>query len=101
MEEKKLTDEEIVKEKSKELATRDKYCIRIQQAFENIGCGCDCEDIPSILVEFEKVIKNEQKAEIERLTKERVDLIGRNAGLCYSNNQLKFFQRYTKSTPSP
>ena len=54
-------------EKSKEWAIRDEYCIRIQKAFENMGCGCDCEDIPSILVDFEKVIKSEQKAEIERL----------------------------------
>lgn len=70
-EENGLTDEEVVKEKSKEWAIRDKYCIRIQNAFKNMGCGCDCEDIPSILVEFEKVIKNEQKDEIERMTEER------------------------------
>jgi predicted nuclease with TOPRIM domain len=31
----------------------------------------------------------EQKAEIEQLTEEKQSLIGRNAGLCYSNNQLK------------
>lgn len=69
-EEKKLIDEEIAKEKSKERAIRDEYCIRIQRAFENMRCGCDCEDIPSILVDFEKVIKSEQKAEIERLTED-------------------------------
>ena len=31
----------------------------------------------------------QQKSEIERLKNERIDLIGRNAGLCSSNNRLK------------
>lgn len=41
--------------------------------------------------EFEVARKKiaEQKVEIERLNEEKLRLIGRNAGLCYSNNQLK------------
>ena len=51
--------EEMAKEKnSKQWQIRDKYCLRIQKATQYKG-DCDHEDIPSILVDYEKEIKKE------------------------------------------
>ena len=51
--------EEMAKEKTnKQWQIRDKYCLRIQKATQYKG-DCDHEDIPSILVDYEKEIKKE------------------------------------------
>ena len=57
MKEKQL--EEMAKEKnSKQWQRRDEYCLRIQKATQYKG-DCDHEDVPSILVDYEKEIKKE------------------------------------------
>ena len=51
--------EEMAKEKnSKQWQIRDKYCLRIQKAMQYKG-NDDHEDVPSILVDYEKEIKKE------------------------------------------
>ena len=51
--------EEMAKEKnSKQWQIRDEYCLRIQKATQYKG-DCDHEDVPSILVDYEKEIKKE------------------------------------------
>lgn len=51
--------EETAKEKnSKQWQRRDEYCLRIQKATQYKG-DCDHEDVPSILVDYEKEIKKE------------------------------------------
>ena len=51
--------EEMAKEKTnKQWQIRDKYCLRIQKATQYKG-DCDHEDVPSILVDYEKEIKKE------------------------------------------
>lgn len=51
--------EEMAEEKnSKQWQIRDKYCLRIQKATQYKG-DCDYEDVPSILVDYEKEIKKE------------------------------------------
>lgn len=63
-------EENICVNETKESKRRAEYCIRIQKAFENMGKNDgDCEDIPSILVDFEEKIKEEQKAAMEWLMK--------------------------------
>lgn len=54
---------------------RDNYCIRIQNALNYKG-NCDHEDLPSILVAFEKEIKNELLPEnAVVLTKEEYKMV--------------------------
>jgi hypothetical protein len=51
--------EEMAKEKiSKQWQRRDEYCLRIQKATQYKG-DCDHEDVPSILVDYEKEIEKE------------------------------------------
>lgn len=51
--------EEMEKETSnKQWQRRDEYCLRIQKAMQYKG-NCDHEDVPSILVDYEKEIKKE------------------------------------------
>ena len=44
--------------KDKQWQRRENYCLRIQKALQYKGTN-DNEDVPSILVDFEKEIKNE------------------------------------------
>ena len=60
------------------ISKQDSFCIRIQESFKNMNCSNDCEDISSILAEFEEYVKSDQQAEIERLTRELDDTISMN-----------------------
>lgn len=53
-----MKDKEMIEEIDKQRERRINYCVRIQEAFDYKG-NYDHEDIPSILVDFEKEIKNE------------------------------------------
>lgn len=118
MEEKKLTDEEVIK--GLECCSKgccDKSCFGSEMSgiteCTNILTKNALDLIHSLqgkVAEYERKLAdgeicsmdyhNEQmgvlnceieeyKAQIERLKNERIDLIGRNAGLCSSNNRLK------------
>lgn len=75
-----MTEQEQIKEIDKQSERRINYCVRIQEAFNYKG-NYDHEDIPSILVDFEREIKNdilpedsvvlsrEEKQEYENLVK--------------------------------
>lgn len=60
------------------ISKQDSFCIRIQESFKNMNYSNDCEDISSILAEFEEYVKSDQQAEIERLTEENKKLINLN-----------------------
>lgn len=53
-----MTKQEQIKEIDKYSERRINYCVRIQEAFNYKG-NYDHEDIPSILVDFEREIKND------------------------------------------
>lgn len=53
-----MTKQEQIKEIDKQSERRINYCVRIQEAFNYKG-NYDHEDIPSILVDFEREIKND------------------------------------------
>ena len=59
MKDKEKQIEEMAKEtRNKQWQKRDEYCLRIQKATQYKG-DCDHEDVPSILVDYEKEIKKE------------------------------------------
>lgn len=58
MNEQKQLEEIVEGKNSKQWQIRDKYCLRIQKATQYKG-DCDHEDVPSILVDYEKEIKKE------------------------------------------
>ena len=85
--------EEMVEEKTnKQWQIRDKYCLRIQKATQYKG-DCDHEDVPSILVDYEKEIKKElipegavvltrEEYEKLKLFEERV-----RSGVCFTQKE--------------
>lgn len=85
--------EETAKEKnSKQWQRRDEYCLRIQKATQYKG-DCDHEDVPSILVDYEKEIKKElipenavvltrEEYEKLKLFEERV-----RSGVCFTQKE--------------